>query len=103
LRASRGRKQPTRDTDWEQDDALTPASAGRLIGGAQPVTDSGFGENVMRALGIGLDLLPKLPDIDAQILRVSEIAPQLAQQEFVPVTGSPLYCCKRRIASTAIT
>ena len=25
----------------------------------------------MRALGIGLDLLPKLPDVDAQILRVS--------------------------------
>jgi hypothetical protein len=37
----------------------------------------------MRALGIGLDLLPKLPDIDTQILRVSEIAPQLAQQKFV--------------------
>jgi hypothetical protein len=32
----------------------------------------------MRALGIGFDLLPQLPNIDAQILRVGEIAPQLA-------------------------
>src|ERR1700752_1248446 len=63
--------------DWLQ------APQRRSIGGAQPVTDSGFCEDVMRALGIGFDLLPKLADIDAQILRVGEIAPQLAQQEFV--------------------
>jgi hypothetical protein len=43
----------------------------------------------MRALGIGLGRLPKLPDIDTRILRVSGIAPQLAQREFVRVTGSP--------------
>ena len=34
-------------------DALAAASARRLIGSAQPETESGFGEDVMRALGIG--------------------------------------------------
>jgi hypothetical protein len=47
----------------------------RSGGGAQPVADASFGEDVLRALGIGFDFLPQLPDIYAQVLRVSQIAP----------------------------
>src|SRR5262249_17274895 len=51
------------------------------IGRAQPIADSGLGEDVVRPLGIGLDLLPQLPHVDPQILRVGEIVPQRAEQE----------------------
>ena len=37
----------------------------------------------MWPLGIGLDLLAQLPDIDPQILRVRCVAPDLTQQELV--------------------
>jgi hypothetical protein len=47
----------------------------RSSGGAQPVTDASFGKDILRALGIGLDFLPQLSDIYAQILRVGQIAP----------------------------
>ena len=39
--------------------------------------------DVLRALGIGFDLLPQLPHIDPQILRIGQIIPQLAEQELV--------------------
>src|SRR5947199_2959862 len=55
----------------------------RSIRGAEPVADAGFGQRELRALGIGLDLLAELADIDAQILRVSELVPQLLQEEAV--------------------
>ena len=37
----------------------------------------------MRAFGIGFDLLSQLAHIDAQILRISQIVPQLAEQKLV--------------------
>src|SRR5207247_1136728 len=49
----------------------------------QPVADAGLRQNIVRALGIGFDLLPELPDIDAQVLCVGEVVPQFAEQEFV--------------------
>ena len=42
---------------------------------AQPVADAGLGEHVVRAFGIGLDLLSQLAHIDAQILRIGQIVP----------------------------
>ena len=50
---------------------------------AQPIADPGFGEDVLRLLGIGFDLLPQLPHVDAKILGVGQIVPQLAEQEFM--------------------
>src|SRR6202011_1931837 len=50
---------------------------------AQSVADAGFGQDIVRPLRIGLDLLPQLPDVNPQILRVGQIVPQLAEQEFV--------------------
>src|SRR6476646_5598838 len=54
-----------------------------LLRRPEPVADPGFRQYVLRPLGIGLDLLPQLPHIDAQVLRVGEIVPQFAEQEFV--------------------
>src|SRR5262249_33737735 len=50
---------------------------------AQPISNAGFSKDISRLFGISLDLLPKLAHVDAQILRVGEIVPQLAHQEFV--------------------
>src|SRR5262245_9648309 len=44
-----------------------------LIRGTQAVADAGLGEDVVRPLVIGLDLLPELAHVHAQILRVREI------------------------------
>ena len=41
----------------------------------EAIPDSGFGQHEARPLRIGLDLLPELPDIDAQILRVGDFVP----------------------------
>ena len=41
--------------------------------------DAGLRQNIVRALGIGFDLLPELPDIDAQVLCVGEVVPQFAE------------------------
>ena len=63
-----------------------PAIANRndkLVGRAQTVADAGLGEDILRTLRIGFDLLPQLPHIDAQILRVGQIIPKLAEQEFM--------------------
>ena len=56
---------------------------GFSVGGAQPISDPCLGENVLRPLGIGFDFLAKLPHIDTQILCISLLVPQLAEQEFV--------------------
>src|SRR5665213_2439071 len=53
------------------------------VRGAQPVTDAGFGQDVLGTVWLGLDLLPQLADIDAQVLRVGQRIPQLTKQEFV--------------------
>ena len=57
-----------------------PGHALASIRRPQPVADAGLGEDVVRALGIGLDLLPQLAHLDAQILRIGELVPQLAEQ-----------------------
>src|ERR1700738_5004622 len=62
---------PNRQTRSENSSAvritlMEVGSAGR----AQAIADSGFGEDVLRALRVGFDLLSELPHIDAQILRV---------------------------------
>src|SRR5665213_3138555 len=51
------------------------------VGSAQPVTDAGFGQDVLGTVWLGLDLLPELADIDAQVLSVCEWGPQLTEQE----------------------
>src|SRR5690242_8224941 len=48
---------------------------------AQAIADTGLGQEQLRTLGIGLDLLAELADINAQILRVGQLIPQLLQQE----------------------
>src|SRR5262249_28275750 len=50
---------------------------------AQTIADAGFRQHILRALGIGFDLLSQLSHIDAQVLRIGEIVPQLAEQEFM--------------------
>src|SRR3989442_15004281 len=54
-----------------------------LVRRPQTVADAGLGQNIVRALGIGFDLLPELPHIDPQVLRVREVIPQLAEKELV--------------------
>jgi hypothetical protein len=41
----------------------------------QPITDAGLGQDEMRTLRIGLDLLAELADIDAQILCIRQFVP----------------------------
>jgi hypothetical protein len=48
---------------------------GRLIRSPQAIADAGFGQHELRALRIGLDLLPELAHIDPQILRVGQLIP----------------------------
>ena len=56
---------------------------GRCQSGAQAIADPGLGQNVVRPLGIGLDLVPQLPHVDPQILRIGQVVPQFAEQELV--------------------
>src|SRR3954469_24588669 len=58
-----------------------PLSEVGSIRRAQPVADAGLGQHELRTLRVGLDLLPELAHIDAQILRVGQFVPQLLQQE----------------------
>ena len=59
---------------------LKKVSLARIsIGSTQPIPDAGFGQNVLRPLGIGIDLLPKLPHIDPHILRICQIIPQFVE------------------------
>ena len=59
--------------------ALQPDSL--LIGRAQAIADAGLGQHELWPLGIDLDLLAQLTDIDAQILRIRQLVPQLLEQE----------------------
>src|SRR5262249_30876299 len=54
-----------------------------LVRRSQPVTDPGLRQYVLRALGVGFDLLPQLPHVDPQVLRVGQIIPELAEYELV--------------------
>src|SRR5579875_3043579 len=54
---------------------------GGIIGQAEPVSDAGLGDDMVRALRFDLDLLPQRADIDAQILDVGFSAPDFAQNE----------------------
>ena len=49
----------------------------------QPIANSGFGENEVRAFGVGFDLLSDLPHIYPQVLRIGKVIPQFTKQEFV--------------------
>jgi hypothetical protein len=51
------------------------AARSRSIRRAQPIADPGFGQDVFRLLDVILDLLPQLPDVHSQVLRVSQIVP----------------------------
>src|SRR6266540_370307 len=57
--------------------------AGRSVRSAQPITDAGFGQDVLRAFGIRLDLLPELPNVDSEVLGVGQLVPELAEQELM--------------------
>jgi hypothetical protein len=46
-----------------------------LLRRPQPVADPGFRQYVLRPFGISFDLLPQLPHIDPQVLRVGETVP----------------------------
>src|ERR1700716_1029458 len=52
-----------------------------LVRLAQPGTDPRFGENVTWPLRVRLDLLPQGAHIDAQILHVRVVSPNLPQHE----------------------
>src|SRR3984893_17797088 len=52
-----------------------------LVRLAQPITDAGLGENMGRPLSVRLDLLPQRAHIDAQILHVRVVSPNLPQHE----------------------
>src|SRR5262245_17016418 len=49
----------------------------------EAVADAGFRQEILRPLRILLDLASQLAHVDAQVLRVGRLIPQLAQQEFV--------------------
>ena len=68
-------------TLWATLMAIAPAGAS--VRRPQPVADAGLRQNIVRALGIGFDLLPELADIDAQILCVGQFVPQLLQEKAV--------------------
>src|ERR1043166_5484228 len=57
---------------------LTPPASLRR---AQAIADAGFGEDILRPLRVGLDLLAQLAPVDAQVLRVGKVAPQLLEQK----------------------
>ena len=67
----------------------------------QPIADAGLGQDVVRPLGVGLDLLPQLAHIDAQILRVGQIVPQLASRNLW-VSTLPACCTSRRSRSYSL-
>ena len=48
-----------------------------------PIADFWFLREMVRTLRIGLYLLPELPHVNAQVLRIGQIVPQLCEQEFV--------------------
>jgi len=50
---------------------------------AQALADAGFGDDELRPLRIALDLLAQLADIDALVLRIGEVVPELVEQEFM--------------------
>src|ERR1700686_4754019 len=62
---------------------MTKARASALILRPQPISDSGFGQNELRTLRVGFDLLPELSHIDPQILRVGHFVPQFLQEKAV--------------------
>jgi hypothetical protein len=53
-----------------------------LVRGAQPVADPGFRQDVLWLLGVGLDLLAELADVDAQILGVGELIASISSMRF---------------------
>ena len=55
----------------------------------KPIADAGFRQNVLRLCRVGLDLVPELPDIDAEILRVNACGPKFLEKELM---GQNLAC-----------
>src|SRR5215469_10928884 len=53
------------------------------VGCAQAVADALLGQDVLRPLGVGLELVAQRADIDAQVLDIGLAAPHLAQDELV--------------------
>src|SRR5947209_1411558 len=54
-----------------------------LIWGAEAITDPRFREHMLGPFRVGLDFLTQLANIDAQVLRVRELVPKLAQEELM--------------------
>src|SRR6476661_7224036 len=55
----------------------------------KPIADAGFRQNVLRPCRVGLYLVPELPDIDAEILRVNACGPKFLEKELM---GQNLAC-----------
>src|SRR5271169_1029632 len=47
-----------------------------LVGCTQPIANAGLGQDVFGLFGIGLDLLPQLTHVHAEILGVGQTVPQ---------------------------
>jgi hypothetical protein len=47
------------------------------VGRSKAISDSTFGQDVLRLSRIGFDLLPELPNVDAQVLDVREFIAKL--------------------------
>src|SRR5262245_60584424 len=54
-----------------------------LIRRPQAVANANLGHDVVLLRGIGLHFLPQLSHVDAKVLGVGRLLPQLVQQEFV--------------------
>ena len=52
---------------------------GSSIRAAQPITDPGFGQDELRAFGVGFNFLSELPNKDPQILRIGRVVPELLE------------------------
>ena len=64
-------------------EALSCVRALDLLWRTQPIADAGFGHDVLRPLGVRLDLVAQLAHVHAQVLGICQIVPKLAQQDLV--------------------
>src|ERR1700730_5958120 len=63
--------------------AIDEQSSASAVVDAKSIADAGLGEEILRPLRVRLDLLAQLAHVDAQVLCVGEVAPQLLEQKTV--------------------
>lgn len=76
-----GRSRRVSSPNWAAAARMDPPPLQRRRSVASETTAyPGLGHDEARLFGVGLDLLPELADMDAQILRIDWMAPDLADQ-----------------------